>query len=131
MSTGEVSTLAEAVEQFAEEGVRVRKDGDKLADNKEKLVKQAERLSKLDFDFKKHKYEENSGKVEPRETDEDDTTSNKTGRDGSKTIRKAITNLNSFTGDFQVRYTGYAVNVAKTTLDLCELSLKAYDASKN
>lgn len=131
LSTGEVSTLAEAVEQFAEEGVRVRKDGDKLADNKEKLVKQAERLSKLDFDFKKHKYEENSGKVEPRETDEDDGDGNKLGRDGSKTIRKAITNLNSFTGDFQVRYTGYAVNVAKTTLDLCELSLKAYDASKN
>ena len=132
LSTGEVSTLAEAVEQFAEEGVRVRKDGDKLADNKEKLVKQAERLSKLDFDFKKHAYKADSeGKVTSGETDEDDTTNNKAGRDGSKTIRKAITNLNSFTGDFQVRYTGYAVNVAKTTLDLCELSLKAYDASKN
>ena len=131
LSTGEVSTLAEAVEQFAEEGVRVRKDGDKLADNKEKLVKQAERLSKLDFDFKKYKYKDKAGKVESHETDEDDKDGNKAGRDGGKTIRKAITNLNSFTGDFQVRYTGYAVNVAKTTLDLCELSLKAYDASKN
>ena len=131
LSTGEVSTLAEAVEQFAEEGVRVRKDGDKLADNKEKLVKQAERLSKLDFDFKKYKHKVENSKVSSHETDEDDTDNNKAGRDGSKTIRKAITNLNSFTGDFQVRYTGYAVNVAKTTLDLCELSLKAYDASKN
>ena len=131
LSTGEVSTLAEAVEQFAEEGVRVRKDGDKLADNKEKLVKQAERLSKLDFDFKKYKHKVENNTVSSHETDEDDTDKNKVGRDGSKTIRKAITNLNSFTGDFQVRYTGYAVNVAKTTLDLCELSLKAYDASKN
>ena len=131
LSTGEVSTLAEAVEQFAEEGVRVRKDGDKLADNKEKLVKQAERLSKLDFDFKKYKHKVENSTVSSHETDEGDTDNNKVGRDGSKTIRKAITNLNSFTGDFQVRYTGYAVNVAKTTLDLCELSLKAYDASKN
>lgn len=132
LSTGEVSTLAEAVEQFAEEGVRVRKDGDKLADNKEKLVKQAERLSKLDFDFKKYKYKnDGTNPATSHETDEDDENSNKAGRDGSKTIRKAITNLNSFTGDFQVRYTGYAVNVAKTTLDLCELSLKAYDASKD
>ena len=132
LSTGEVSTLAEAVEQFAEEGVRVRKDGDKLADNKEKLVKQAERLSKLDFDFKKYKYKDGgSNSTTSSETDEDDKNNNKAGRDGSKKIRKAITNLNSFTGDFQVRYTGYAVNVAKTTLDLCELSLKAYDASKN
>ena len=132
LSTGEVSTLAEAVEQFAEEGVRVSKDGDKLADNKEKLVKQAERLSKLDFDFKKYKHKvDANNKVSSHETDEDDKEGNKFGRDGSKTIRKAITNLNSFTGDFQVRYTGYAVNVAKTTLDLCELSLKAYDASKN
>jgi len=131
LTTGEVSGLAEAVEEFAEEGVRVRKDGDKLADNKEKLVKQAERLSKLDFDFKKYKHKVENSKVSSHETDEDDTDNNKAGRDGSKTIRKAITNLNSFTGDFQVRYTGYAVNVAKATLDLCELSLKAYDASKN
>ena len=131
LTTGEVSGLAEAVEGFAEEGVRVRKDGDKLADNKEKLVKQAERLSKLDFDFKKYKHKVENSKVSSHETDEDDTDNNKAGRDGSKTIRKAITNLNSFTGDFQVRYTGYAVNVAKATLDLCELSLKAYDASKN
>ena len=131
LTTGEVSGLAEAVEGFAEEGVRVRKDGDKLADNKEKLVKQAERLSKLDFDFKKYKHKVENSNVSSHETDEDDTDNNKAGRDGSKTIRKAITNLNSFTGDFQVRYTGYAVNVAKTTLDLCELSLKAYDASKN
>ena len=132
LTTGEVSGLAEAVEGFAEEGVRVRKDGDKLADNKEKLVKQAERLSKMDFDFKKQKYKKETGKnATSHETDEDDTANNKLGRDGSKKIRKAITNLNSFTGDFQVRYTGYAVNVAKATLDLCELSLKAYDASKN
>ena len=131
LTTGEVSGLAEAVEEFAEEGVRVRKDGDKLADNKEKLVKQAERLSKMDFDFKKQKYNADGADATSRDTDEDDTGSNKLGRDGSKKIRKAITNLNSFTGDFQVRYTGYAVNVAKATLDLCELSLKAYDASKN